>query len=88
MDTVSGKGKLLTYTVIHVAPTQFQNLAPYTVGILKLRDGLKIPGMIQEITQEQLQNRHDTKRGLHHMQHTAELAAMAQILPKTVKQFR
>ena len=26
-------GTLLTYTVIHVAPPQFQAMAPYTVGI-------------------------------------------------------
>jgi uncharacterized OB-fold protein len=51
---VSGKGKLLTYTVIHVAPAAFQNLAPYAIGIIELENGLKIPGMIQEIPQEQL----------------------------------
>ncbi|MCL1977147.1 MAG: Zn-ribbon domain-containing OB-fold protein [Candidatus Bathyarchaeota archaeon] len=51
---ISGKGKLLTYTVIHIAPTQFQNLAPYAIGILELDGGLKIPGMIQEIPPEQL----------------------------------
>ena len=51
---ISGKGELLTYTVIHVAPQQFQSIAPYTVGIVKLESGLKIPGMIQGTTQEQL----------------------------------
>lgn len=51
---VSGKGKLLTYTVIHVAPQQFQDLAPYAVGIIKLENGLKIPGMISGARQEQL----------------------------------
>ena len=51
---VSGKGKLLTYTVIHVAPQQFQNLTPYAIGILELENGLKIPGMIQGLTQKQL----------------------------------
>ena len=51
---VSGKGKLLTYTVIHVAPHQFQSLAPYAIGIVELEDGLKIPGMIQSIPEEQL----------------------------------
>ncbi|MGD6933674.1 MAG: Zn-ribbon domain-containing OB-fold protein [Candidatus Bathyarchaeia archaeon] len=51
---VSGKGKLLTYTVIHIAPTAFQSLAPYAIGIIELDGGLKIPGMIQAITQEQL----------------------------------
>lgn len=52
--TISGRGKLLTYTVIHVAPQQFQALTPYAVGIVELENGLKIPGMIQEIVQEQL----------------------------------
>jgi uncharacterized protein len=51
---VSGKGKLLTYTVINVAPQQFQNLTPYAVGIVELAGGLRIPGMIQGVTQEQL----------------------------------
>jgi uncharacterized OB-fold protein len=52
--SISGKGKLLTYTVIHVAPQQFQSIAPYTVGIVELENGLKIPGMIQGATQENL----------------------------------
>ncbi len=50
---ISGKGKLVTYTIINVAPQQFQNLTPYAVGIVELAGGLKIPGMIQA-TQEQL----------------------------------
>jgi len=51
---VSGKGKLLTYTVINIAPAQFQALAPYAVGIVEFEGGLRIPGMIQA-AQEQLQ---------------------------------
>jgi scaffold protein (connect acetoacetyl-CoA thiolase and HMG-CoA synthase) len=51
---VSGKGKLLTYTVIHIAPEQFQELTPYAVGIVELHNGLKIPGMIQGTIQEHL----------------------------------
>jgi uncharacterized protein len=51
---VSGKGKLLTYTVINIAPAQFQALTPYAVGIVQLENGVKIPGMIQGVTQEQL----------------------------------
>jgi uncharacterized OB-fold protein len=43
---VSGKGKLLTYTVISIAPEQFQALTPYAVGIVELEGGLRIPGMI------------------------------------------
>jgi uncharacterized OB-fold protein len=51
---ISGKGKLVTYTVINVAPAQFQNLTPYAVGIVELAGGLRIPGMIQAVPQDQL----------------------------------
>jgi uncharacterized protein len=48
------KGKLLTYTIIHNAPPQFQAMAPYAVGIVELENGLRIPGMIQGAPQDQL----------------------------------
>ena len=51
---VAGKGKLLTYSIIHIAPLQFQELAPYAVGIIELENGLKLPGMITTSTPEQL----------------------------------
>jgi hypothetical protein len=47
-------GTLLTYTIIHVAPPQFQEMAPYVVGIVQLEKGVKIPGMIREVSPEQL----------------------------------
>jgi len=46
---VPKKGKLLTYTIIHVAPPQFQQMAPYAVGIVQLENSLKIPGMIKDV---------------------------------------
>ncbi len=52
---ISGEGKLLTYTIIYVAPQQFQALAPYAVGIVQLDNGLKIPGMISGVPVEKLQ---------------------------------
>jgi uncharacterized OB-fold protein len=51
---VSGICKLLTYTIIHIAPQQFQDLAPYAVGIVQFENGLKLPGMISGATHEQL----------------------------------
>ena len=51
---ISGKGTLLTFSVIHIAPQQFQTLAPYAVGIVQLENGLKLPGMISGATPEQL----------------------------------
>jgi len=51
---LKGKGKLLTYTVIHVAPPQFQSMTPYAVGIVKLEDGPNLPGMIRDIELEKI----------------------------------
>jgi uncharacterized OB-fold protein len=51
---IPNKGKVLTYTVIYVAPTQFQASAPYIVGIVQLDEGLKIPGMIKDVTPDKL----------------------------------
>lgn len=48
------EGKLLTYTIIHVAPTQFQSIAPYAVGIVQLGNSVKIPGMIRGVALEQI----------------------------------
>jgi uncharacterized protein len=51
---VSGKGKLLTYTIISIASQQFQALTPYAVGIVELENSLKIPGMIYGVSQDHL----------------------------------
>jgi uncharacterized OB-fold protein len=48
------KGKLITYTVIHIAPKQFEEKAPYAVGIVEFSNGLRILGMICGILPEQL----------------------------------
>jgi uncharacterized OB-fold protein len=51
---IQTKGKLLTYTIIHIAPTQFQSMAPYAMGIVQLENGLKMPGMIRDVKPEQI----------------------------------
>jgi uncharacterized OB-fold protein len=48
------RGKLLTYTVIYVPPKQFESIESYAVGIIKLEDGPKLPGMIQNIKPEEI----------------------------------
>ncbi len=52
--SLEGIGTLITYTVIHFPPTQFQALAPYAVGIVKLREGVRLPGMIKNVKLEEL----------------------------------
>ncbi|MGQ9459804.1 MAG: Zn-ribbon domain-containing OB-fold protein [Candidatus Bathyarchaeaceae archaeon] len=51
---LSGKGKLLSYTVIHISPPQFESMAPYIVGIVKLEEGLRLPGMIRSVEPEKI----------------------------------
>jgi hypothetical protein len=46
---IPSAGRLVTYTIIHIAPTQFQSMAPYAVGIVQLTNGLKVPGMIKGV---------------------------------------
>jgi len=46
---IASSGKLLTYTIIHIAPTEFQSLAPYATGIVQLNGGLRLPGMIRGV---------------------------------------
>ena len=43
------RGRLVTYTIIHVAPQRFQPFVPYAYGIIELEKGLRLPGMIREV---------------------------------------
>ncbi|MCF2136807.1 MAG: Zn-ribbon domain-containing OB-fold protein [Candidatus Thorarchaeota archaeon] len=40
--TVSGKGKLVSFTVIHIAAEEFQDETPYFVAIVELDEGTRI----------------------------------------------
>jgi uncharacterized OB-fold protein len=44
---LTGNGKLLTYSVVHVAAPAFQSFVPYVVGIVELTEGPKLPAMIK-----------------------------------------
>jgi len=44
---LKGTGKLLTYSVVHVAPPAFHSFVPYAVGIVLLTEGARLPGMIR-----------------------------------------
>lgn len=39
---VSGKGKLVSFTVIHIPPDEFAEDAPYFVAIVELEEGTRI----------------------------------------------
>lgn len=53
---LSDRGHLVSYTVIHSAPPQFQPLAPYAVGIVELdQEGVRIPGMIKAVKFDEIE---------------------------------
>ncbi len=45
------QGRIVTYTIIHVAPPMLQKLAPYAVAVVKLDDGTPIIGMVKGIAE-------------------------------------
>lgn len=50
----SGKGKLITYTTIHAAPTGFETIAPYTLGMVELEAGGRAIAWVEDIKPEDL----------------------------------
>jgi len=51
---IAENGKLLTYTVIRVPPHQFEDQAPYAVGIAELDDGVRLTAQIVDCNFDQL----------------------------------
>ena len=48
------QGKLITYTIIHVAPSKFSDQVPYAVGIVELNDGVKLMSQITDFNLNEL----------------------------------
>jgi len=48
-------GKILTYTVIRVAPSQFTDQAPYAVGIAELSNGVRLLAQIADCDVEKIE---------------------------------
>ncbi len=47
-------GKIITYTVIRVAPSQFVDQAPFAIGIVELENGVRITCQIVDCDLEKL----------------------------------
>ena len=52
---VGNECKLLTYTVIHVSPKEFESKVPYALGIVIFNAGGQLLGMIRDIEPNKLQ---------------------------------
>ncbi len=51
---LSGKGTILSYTIIHVSANQFKRLSPYAVAIIETDEGARITAMITDTNFEDL----------------------------------
>lgn len=50
----SGKGKIISYSVIHTPTDDFKTIAPYVVAIIELEEGAKITSQIVDCDPETL----------------------------------
>ncbi len=51
---LSDEGKLVTWTVVRVAPTPFAMQAPYVVGIVELDQGVRVTAQIADASPDEL----------------------------------
>lgn len=42
-----GRGRIETFTIVHVGPPEFADKVPYVLGLVKLEEGVRIPTMIE-----------------------------------------
>ena len=58
MNTIklSREGKLITYTIIHIGPSQFTDQAPYAVGIVELKEGVRLLTQLADCDLEKLKS--------------------------------
>ena len=51
---LKGEGVVESYTIIHIAPPQFAQEAPYVVALVRLDEGVRLPGRLVGVKQEEL----------------------------------
>ena len=51
---LSSEGKLLTYTIVRVGSDKFSQQSPFAVGIVELKDGVKITTQLADVEFDKL----------------------------------
>jgi uncharacterized protein len=46
IEEVEARGKLVTWTVIHISPPSYMDMAPYILGIVELNNGENLTGIV------------------------------------------
>lgn len=52
---LSDEGKIITFTVIRVAPSEFATQVPYSIAIVELNDGVRITTQVVDCKPEDLE---------------------------------
>ncbi len=52
--TLSGKGRILTYTVVHIAADDYAKEAPFPVAIIETEEGARITAQVVDCNEEDL----------------------------------
>lgn len=55
------KGKIISYTIIEVGPTEFSDQVPYSVAIIELQDGVRITAQIADAKADEIKIGADVK---------------------------
>ena len=54
MEKTPSTGKLVTHTIVYVAPTEFADQAPYAIGIIELDNGVRIMAQLTDCEFDQI----------------------------------
>jgi uncharacterized OB-fold protein len=61
MISLKPEGKILTYTIIHVAPDAFSTQTPFAVAIIETTDGARLTAQVVDCAPEEVSTGKDVK---------------------------
>ena len=51
---LSGRGNVISYTVVHDAPSQFDLLKPYILAVIQLEEGVRLTSQVIDVEQSEV----------------------------------
>lgn len=64
---LKGKGKIVSYTVVHVPPNGFEIQTPYVIAIVELEEGPRVTGQITDCNPEDVKIGDEVEIAFRHM---------------------
>lgn len=69
---LEGRGKIVSYSIVHVPPEGFEDESPYTVAIIKLDEGPRVTGQITDCNPEKIEIGDEVEVTFRHVQEDGE----------------